>query len=81
MYLDIEGAPGSDSYYLIGTLIVSEGQEVFRSFWADRPAEEPEAFSQFVDAIGHLAHFRVLHFGDNEIIALRRMKSKWVRLF
>jgi predicted RecB family nuclease len=76
VYLDIEGIPDSESYYLIGILIVSEGQEVFRSFWADHPAEEPEAFSEFVDAIGQLEDFRVLHFGDYEIIALRRMKSK-----
>ncbi len=34
-YLDIEGIPDSDSYYLIGILIVSEGQETFHSFWAD----------------------------------------------
>jgi predicted RecB family nuclease len=76
VYLDIEGIPDSDSYYLIGTLIVSEDQEVFRSFWSDRTTEESQAFSQFVDAIGQLDDYRVLHFGDYEIIALRRMKSQ-----
>jgi predicted RecB family nuclease len=76
VYLDIEGSPDSDSYYLIGTLIVSEGQEAFHSFWADNPAEEPEAFSKFIDAINQLDDFRVLHFGQYEIAALRRMKSK-----
>lgn len=76
VYLDIEGIPDSDSYYLIGALIVSEHQQVFRSFWAGYTAEEPEAFSQFVDAISQLDDFRVLHFGDYEVIALRRMKSK-----
>ncbi len=76
VYLDIEGDPYSDSYYLIGTLIVSEDHEVFRSYWADDTAEEPEVFLQFVEAIGQLDDFRVLHFGNYEIIALRRMKSK-----
>jgi predicted RecB family nuclease len=36
VYLDIEGLPDSDSYYLIGVLILSEGQETFHSFWADQ---------------------------------------------
>jgi predicted RecB family nuclease len=76
VYLDIEGDPYSDSYYLIGTLIVSEVHEVFRSYWADDTAEELEVFLQFVEAIGQLDDFRVLHFGNYEIIALRRMKSK-----
>ena len=76
VYLDIEGSPDSDSYYLIGTLIVSEGQEVFRSFWAEHRAEEPEVFSKFVDTISQLDDFRVLHFGEYEIVALRRIKSK-----
>jgi DNA-directed RNA polymerase subunit RPC12/RpoP len=76
VYLDIEGDPYSDSYYLIGTLIVFEDHEVFRSFWADHTAEEPEAFLQFVEAMGQLDDFRVLHFGEYEIIALKRIKSK-----
>ena len=76
MYLDIEGLPDSDSYYLIGALIVSGGQEVFQSFWADQHSEEPERFSQFADAVTQLDDFRVLHFGDYEAVALRRMKTR-----
>ena len=76
MYLDIEGIPDSDSYYLIGVLTVSGGHEVFRSFWADQNSEEPETFSQFAEAVCKLGDFRVLHFGDYENVALRRMKSR-----
>jgi predicted RecB family nuclease len=65
-----------DSYYLIGALTVSEGQEVFQSFWADQHSEEPEAFARFAEAVCRLDDFRVLHFGDYEIVALRRMKSR-----
>jgi predicted RecB family nuclease len=76
VYLDIEGIPDSDSYYLIGALIVSEDQELFRSFWSGHTTEESEVFSQFIDAICQLDDFRVLYFGDYEINALRRMKSQ-----
>jgi RNase_H superfamily len=57
-------------------LIVSEDQEVFHSFWSDCITEESEAFSQFADEISRLDDFRVLHFGDYEITALRRMRSQ-----
>ncbi len=76
VYLDIEGVPDSDSYYLIGSLIVSKDQEIFRSFWSNCIAEESEAFSQFVDEISRLDDFQVLHFGDYEITALRRMRHQ-----
>ena len=76
VYLDIEGLPDSESYYLIGALVVSEGQELFQSFWADQRSQEPEIFAQFADALCQLGDFRVLHFGTYETVALRRMKAR-----
>ncbi|HYI97101.1 MAG TPA: TM0106 family RecB-like putative nuclease [Bryobacteraceae bacterium] len=76
VYLDIEGLPDSEFYYLIGALIVSEGQEVFQSFWADQRSQEPEIFAQFAEAVCQLGDFRVLHFGDYEAVALRRVKAR-----
>lgn len=32
IYLDIEGLPDNESYYLIGALVVSEGKEIFHSY-------------------------------------------------
>ena len=55
---------------------MSEGKEVFQSFWADQNSEEPEIFSQFAEAVCQLGDFRVLHFGDYENVALRRMKAR-----
>jgi predicted RecB family nuclease len=76
VYLDIEGIPDNDSYYLVGALIVSEGQEIFQSFWANQKSEEPESFCRFAEAVCQLDDFRVLHFGDYETVALRRMKTR-----
>ena len=47
VYLDIEGLPDNDSYYLIGALVVSKEKEIFHSFWADHESQEPGIFSQF----------------------------------
>src|SRR5207249_960657 len=62
VYLDIEGIPDSDSYYLIGALVVCEEQQTFHSFWADQRSQEPEIFARFAEAICALPDFRVLHF-------------------
>jgi predicted RecB family nuclease len=76
VYLDIEGLPDNESYYLLGALIVTEGQEAFHSFWASDASQEPEIFAQFAEAVANLPDFRVLHFGDYETVALKRMKAK-----
>jgi predicted RecB family nuclease len=76
VYLDIEGLPDLESYYLIGALIVSQEKEVFHSFWADRDSQEPDIFSQFVEVVYQLADFQVLYFGGYETLALKRMKAR-----
>jgi predicted RecB family nuclease len=76
VYLDIEGIPDSDSYYLIGALIVSEGQETFQSFWAAEASQESEIFVQFAEAVANLPDSQILHFGDYETVALRRIKAR-----
>jgi predicted RecB family nuclease len=75
VYLDIEGLPDSDSYYLIGVLIVFGGQETFHSFWADQASQEPEIFARLVETVSELHDFRVLHFGGYETVALKRMRA------
>lgn len=76
VYLDIEGLPDNESYYLIGALVVSEGKEILHSFWADHESEEPDIFSQFVETACQWADFRILHFGRYETVALKRMKTR-----
>ena len=76
VYIDIEGLQDSEFYYLIGTLFVCEGQETFRAFWADEKSDEPGIFTQFVEAICLVPAFRVVHFGEYETVALKRMKVR-----
>jgi predicted RecB family nuclease len=76
IYLDIEGLPDNESYYLIGALVVSEGKESFHSFWADDKSEEPARFSEFVESVSQLSDFRILHFGAYDTVAMKRMKAR-----
>lgn len=61
VYLDIEGLPDNESYYLIGALVVSERKEIFHSFWADHESQEPYIFSQFVETNGQI-RLETFHF-------------------
>jgi len=76
VYLDIEGLPDTQFYYLIGALVVSDGQETFHTFWAGQESDEPAIFTQFAETICQLANFRILHYGDYESVALRRIKAR-----
>jgi predicted RecB family nuclease len=76
VYLDIEGLPDNESYYLIGALVVSEGKEIFHSFWADDESQESGIFSQFVEAVSQWADFRILHYGRYETVGLKRMRTR-----
>jgi hypothetical protein len=75
VYLDIEGMPDRDSYYLIGALVVADGQETFHSFWADTLAAQTTIFSQFAESVSGLPDFRVFHFGDYDTIALKKIAA------
>ena len=76
VYLDIEGLPDNDFYYLVGALIVSEETEIFHSFWADQKSDEPTVFAQLVEAIRDLPELQILHYGKYERVALLRMKAR-----
>jgi predicted RecB family nuclease len=40
VFIDVEGMPDRDLYYLIGLRYQDQGRAVERSFWADRPEDE-----------------------------------------
>jgi len=76
VYLDIEGLPDRDSYYLLGAMISSEGNETFHSFWADTAVEEVLMFSQFAKAVSRLEDFRIFHYGEYDTLALKHIKAR-----
>jgi predicted RecB family nuclease len=76
-YLDVEGLPDRDFYYLIG-LSVEGGEGVRRlSFWADREADEPGIWNAFLEAARGLGDdFAIHHYGSYETEFLERMSAR-----
>lgn len=66
VYLDVEGRPDRDLYYLIGVYLCDDKTERHIHFWADSEAEEVNAWKAFLDLIGALGDFSLFHYGSYE---------------
>ncbi|MDO8789320.1 MAG: TM0106 family RecB-like putative nuclease [Sulfuritalea sp.] len=75
IFLDIEGLPDRDFYYLIGALVVSEHRESFHSFWANTESDSQKIFTQFADLADQSGDYRIFHYGDYDSTAIKRVAS------
>ena len=78
IYLDIEGTPESQAYYLIGIHIVSSEFETQETYWADADSEQDEVgiFVSLLDCLSRYSDYSLLHFGNYEVVALQRMRTR-----
>lgn len=79
IYLDIEGLPDRNSYYLIGLVVVDKAEESRHSFWADGEDDQIAIFLRLLEKLGQYPEYRLFHFGDYETRALRRIRSRLPR--
>jgi predicted RecB family nuclease len=63
VFIDVEGMPDRDLYYLIGLLYQDQGRAVERSFWADRPEDEFKIWQSCVRALRKIDNPRLVHYG------------------
>lgn len=77
VYLDVEGIPDRDFYYLIGLRIKSGEAYVQHSFWADEISEEREIWTSFLQAVTKIENPQLIHYGSYETVFLRRMKERY----
>jgi predicted RecB family nuclease len=77
VYLDIEGVPDRDFYYLVG-ILVSDGEgSRYHSFWADRCEDEEEIWQSFLNTVDSLDDFTIYHYGSYESEYVDRMQKKY----
>ncbi len=73
IFMDIEGVPDRNFYYLIG-VVVKEGEKICEySFWADTIEKQQDIFIQMLDSFRGLNDFVVYHYGAYEIQALKQI--------
>ena len=79
IFLDVEGMPDRDFYYLIGLRFECRGVPVERSFWAERTDDERQMWENCLLALKGIENPQIVSYGAYEARFLRRMKERYVR--
>lgn len=77
VYLDVEGVPGRDFYYLIGFLTPGGTTWERHSLWADDVSDEKEMWKSFLRCMGNIDNPQLIHYGSYETTFLKRMKDRY----
>jgi predicted RecB family nuclease len=73
VFLDVEGLPDRDFYYLIGIRVHAAEGSVQHSFWADDAKEEKLIWSDFLGVLSKISNPHLIHYGSYETTFLKRM--------
>jgi predicted RecB family nuclease len=77
VYLDVEGIPDRNFYYLIGIRFSRGTSSVQRSFWANGADGEETIWREFLQAIGNIDNPQLFYYSSYETIFLRKMRSRY----
>ena len=73
IFLDVEGLPDRDFYYLIGIRVQAAEGSVQHSFWADDAKEEKLIWNDFLYVLSEITNPNLIHYGSYETTFLKRM--------
>ena len=77
VYLDVEGIPDRDFYYLVGVVVEADGQCSAHSFWADNETEEQAIWVKLLDLLRDLGDCTLFHYGAYEKAYVKKMMRKY----
>ena len=73
VYLDVEGLPDRDFYYLIGLRIGNGNSAVQHSLWADTVEDEGKIWREFLAMLETVEKPVLIHYGSYETTFIKRM--------
>ena len=76
VYLDVEGLPDRDFYYLIGVCIGHGDSAVQHSLWADTVADEGKIWREFLGILETVEQPVLIHYGSYETTFLKVMMER-----
>jgi predicted RecB family nuclease len=77
VYLDVEGLPDRDFYYLIGVRVGDGDGAIQHSFWADDADGEKRIWEKFLAVLAAISNPRIIHYGSYETAFLKRMCERY----
>ena len=77
-FLDVEGMPDRDFYYLVGLRFECGGEQVERSFWADALDGERVIWENCLQTLKTIGNPRIVSYGAYETRFLRQMRQRYI---
>jgi predicted RecB family nuclease len=77
VYLDVEGLPDRDFYYLIGVRIGKGKSAVQHSLWADGVEDEGRIWNEFLDIVAGTENPVLIHYGSYEVKFFEQMDKRY----
>lgn len=77
VYLDVEGLPDRDFYYLIGLRSSSGDSAIQHSLWADTVEDEGKIWREFLGLLETVERPVLIHYGSYETDFLKRMCDRY----
>ncbi|MFH1322066.1 MAG: TM0106 family RecB-like putative nuclease [Bacteroidota bacterium] len=77
LFLDIEGNPDQELYYLIGVLTCKDDTTICNSFWADKISDEAHIWQQFLSIINEYPIAPIYHYGNYELKAIETLGKRY----
>jgi len=77
VYLDVEGLPDRDFYYLIGMCVRTGDSVAQHSLWADSADDEKRIWSEFLGTLATVENPVLVHYGSYETTFLKRMRARY----
>lgn len=79
VYLDVEGLPDRDFFYLVGIRVGTGDNAVQYALWADDEGGERRIWSEFIGILSSIYDPRIIHYGSYETIFFKRMQERYGR--
>lgn len=77
IFLDIEGIPDDNFFYLFGILISENGKQVYHSFWSDTAKEEELTWQRVINLIEFHPETPIYHYGSFEPFVFNKLSKKF----
>ena len=77
LFLDIEGIPDQQFYYLIGLLVCENDTSTYYPFWADTPDDEAQIWQRFLNKVNQYPDAPIYHYGNYDARALTKLAKRY----
>jgi len=77
LFLDIEGIPDRQSFYLIGLLICKQDSSTYYPFWTDTDEDEADIWRQFIEILDKYSDCPIFHYGHYDAKAIAKLGKRY----